>query len=184
MVELNKSSISILAWQKAKGKELMMESNQFQKKLTMYSVKLPGYSEPVDLLERNHGERLLGVRLAINGSDADELKFRKDQVTELAEKIRTGPPLREDAETIYRERWVNSVGYCLPVTQFTEEECNKLMVPFYAAMLPKMGFNRHIPKAVRFGPKKYNGKGLVHLAVHQHAKHLEEFVLNIRRETM
>ena len=108
-IELDKSSISILAWQKAKGKELMLESNQFKKKLTMHSVKLPGYSEPVDLLERNHGERLLGVCLVIDGSNAVELKFWQDQVVELAEKVRTGPPLREDAETIYRKRWVNSV---------------------------------------------------------------------------
>ena len=57
----------------------------------MNSVKLPGYSEPVDTLDSDHRERLLGVRLAINGNDADELQFRIDQVDELAEKIRAGP---------------------------------------------------------------------------------------------
>ena len=57
------------------------------------------------------------------------------------------------------------------------------MVPFYKAMLPKLGFNRHLPKAVRYGPAKYNGKGLAHLAVHQHAKHLEWFVSEIRKES-
>ena len=40
-----------------------------------------------------------------------------------------------------------------------------------------------IPKAVRYGPKYLNGKGLVHLAVHQYASHLEEFLTNIRRES-
>ena len=51
----------------------MMKISQFGKRLTMNSVKLPGYSEPVDMLETNHGERLLGVCLAIDGDNADEL---------------------------------------------------------------------------------------------------------------
>ena len=55
------------------------------------------------------------------------------------------------------------------------------MVPFYQAILPAMGFNRHLPLEARYGPKKYNGKGLVHLYTHQFLKHLEWFVGTLRR---
>ena len=182
-IELDKSSISVMTWEKKKGREQLKKEPVENNNLVMKSVKVPGYSEAVDQLEICHGERLLGVRLAMDGNDDDEFQWRKDQVEELASKIKVGPPTREDAEIIYRERWVSSVGYCLPVTQFTEEQCNELMVPFYKAILPKLGFNRHLPKAVRYGPKKFNGKGLVHLAVHQHAKHLEWFVSEIRKES-
>ena len=58
-----------------------------------------------------------------------------------------------------------------------------MMLNNYAAMLPKMGFNQHLPKTIRYGPKKYNGKGLTHLSIHQHAKHLEIFVSHLRYQT-
>ena len=54
------------------------------------------------------------------------------------------------------------------------------MKPFYAAMLPKMGFNRHLPLGVRYGPACFNGKNLVNLATHQYAKHLEIFIASLR----
>ena len=52
-----------------------------------------------------------------------------------------------------------------------------------AALLPKMGFNRHIPLKVRYGPPQYNDKGLVHFATHQHGKHLEDFISSLRDNT-
>ena len=119
----------------------------------------------------------------MDGKDKKEHKERMIAVKALASNIRNSPLDRQDAEIIYRERWVNSIGYCLRVTQFSNAQCEEIMKPFYMAMLPKMGFNRHIPLEVRYGPKKFNGKGLVHLATHQHAKHLEDFVAELRADT-
>ena len=120
-IELDKSSISVMTWEKKKGREQLKKDPVENKNLVMKSVKVPGYSEAVDQLEICHRKRLLGVRLAMDGNDEDEFQWRKDQVEELASKIKVGPPTREDAEIIYHKRWVNSVGYCLPVTQFNDE---------------------------------------------------------------
>ena len=92
------------------------------------------------------------VYVAMDGKDTEEHKQRLIQVKDLARAIRSSPLDRCDAEVVYQERWVPSVGYCLPVTQFSLEQCEELMVPFYAAMLPKMGFNRHLPRELRYGP--------------------------------
>ena len=43
-------------------------------------------------------------------------------------------------------------------------------------MLPKMGFNWHHPKAIIFGLKIIQGKGLAILMVRQYTNHLERFV--------
>lgn len=59
---------------------------------------------------------------------------------------------------------------------------HKIQAPFYQAILPKMGFNRHIPKEIRFGPKKYNGKGLADLTSHQVSQHVEQLIGHIRRD--
>ena len=97
-------------------------------------------------LRRNsvhEAERILGARLALDGGDESEFTYRLDQATALAGKIISSPFSRYDIEVIYNQRWISSVGYCLPVTQFTDAQCDKMQQPAYNAFLPKMGFNRH-----------------------------------------
>ena len=45
-----------------------------------------------------------------------------------------------------------------------------------------MGFNCHFPRAVVFGPKKYQGKQLDDYEVQQYLCHLERFVGHLRQE--
>ena len=138
-LELDKSFLSILAWYKTKGKESLMKVHQWKGKLQVHSVKLPGYSEDVKLLDPTHGEELLGVHIAMDGGDKDEHKKRITQVTTLAKQIRSSPLDRQDAAVIYRERWLNSVGYGLPVTQFDELQCEAIMKPFLCCHPAKDG---------------------------------------------
>ena len=112
-------------------------------------------------LQRNEvhsAERQLGVRLAMDGNDREEYVHRLEQSKTLAGKVQTSPFNRTDAEIIYRERWLASVGYCLPVTQFSNRQSKAIQTPFFNAILPKMGFNRHFPRSVIFGPSKFQGK--------------------------
>ena len=85
-IELDKSSLNIMACVKRKGKEIMIDSDEIEDNLLIRSVKFTGYSEAVDRLSNDHGERTLGVRLAVDGSDTTEFKFRNTQVKELAYK--------------------------------------------------------------------------------------------------
>ena len=102
-IELDKSSVNVMTWGRKKGEEILLKDPPI-KKLVLNSVKLPGYSEPVEKLETCHGERLLGVRLAMDGNDNDEFKFWLEQSKTLANKIRISPFTRLDSEVIYRER--------------------------------------------------------------------------------
>ena len=45
-----------------------------------------------------------------------------------------------------------------------------------------MGFNRHIPTEIRFGPKIYNRKGLVDLELHQFAQHIDRLTGYLRQD--
>ena len=44
------------------------------------------------------------------------------------------------------------------VTQFSAKQCEDIQHPFINAIIAKMEFNHHFPRAVAFGPKKYQGK--------------------------
>ena len=127
-------------------------------------------------------ERLLGARLTLDGGDTEEYKYRLDQAKELAGKITASPFTRYDAEIIYRERWISTVGYCLPITQFTDEQCDEIQKHGYNSILPKMGFNRHFPRAVIFGPLKYQGKQLTDYKKFQYTSHLVRFVGYLRQD--
>ena len=179
-IEIKKSCIAIMSWVLQKGTEMMATVEEAPGTFKLQSLTNPEVFKDLTRLAIEVGERILGVRLALKGNDDDEYDFRLKQAKGLATKISTSPFTRTDAEIIYNERWIPSIGYCLPVTQFTHDQCNKIMVPFYASLLPKMGFNRHIPLAIRYGPKKYNGKGLTHLYTHQFLQHLIRFIGNLR----
>lgn len=180
-LEIEKSCLSIMSWQQQHGREVLAPIAASPGDMCISSVKYPGLQVQLDRNEPSKGERLLGVRLALDGNDKDEYRYRLSQSTELSGKIMSSPLSRVDAEVIYRERWLSSVGYCLPITQLSDTECDEIQIPFFQAILPKMGLNRHIPKAVRFGPTKYNGKGLGDFSTEQYILHLEQFIGALRK---
>ena len=69
----------------------------------LQSLTYPDLKKQLKRLEFSKGERVLGVRMALDGSDSDELTFRLLQVKALGAQIRMSPFSRLDAETIYRE---------------------------------------------------------------------------------
>ena len=52
-------------------------------------------------------------------------------------------------------RFKPAVSYCLPVTTFSDKQCNNIQSPFYQVALPKSGMNRHMPKAVIHRPTRW-----------------------------
>ena len=133
--------------------------------LSMQSEKYPGITVDIHQNEATTTERILGVRLDLSGGEDEEFKFRLGQAKTLVRKIKTSLFSRQDGETIYRERWLASVRYCLPVTQFSRVQCKSIQSPVYMQLLPKIGFNRHHPRAVIFGPTTYQGKGLADFGI-------------------
>ena len=98
-------------------------------------------------------------------------------------KIKTAPFNRYDAEVIYRERWLPSIRYYLPITQFSEKQCKSIQQPGYNAVLPKMGFNQQLPRALIFWLLKYQGKHLSIYGIYQYTGHLVCFVGYLRQNT-
>ena len=181
-LELSKCCFSLMTWKLHKGTEVLCNIDEAPGSLSLQSEKYTGLTVDIKRQEVTAGERILGVRLALAGGDTDEYDFRLKQAKTLAGKIGNSPLSRWDAETIYRERWLSSVGYCLPVTQFTDGQCDKIQSPVYMQLLPKKGFNRHHPRAVIFGPTKYQSKGLATFSVLQYTLHLERFIGYLRHQ--
>ena len=104
-------------------------------------------------LEPDKAERVLGIRLPMDGNMKEELKYRCQQIRILSKKIYMAPLTHWDAWIIYESRYRSIIRYPLPVTLFTEKECIEIQKPFIHALLPKLGMNRNTPRLVIFGPK-------------------------------
>ena len=133
-------------------------------------------------LAPDQGHELLGIRLALSGSFADEYSFRKKQVSDFAKKLKATAFDIRDAWMIYQARYKPKIRYCLPITTFTFEECCEIQRPFICAFINKLGMNRNTKRAVIWGPLMYGGLEIMHLPVQQIAEHCHLMISNIRKE--
>ena len=102
---------------------------------------------------------------------------------EMAGKTKATCMTRPMARLAYRTLWFAKLGYVLPFTSFTIDECIKLAAPFLAKCLPAMGYNRHMPRVVLYGPMKYGGQALLALFTEQGIDGLQALIGHIRAET-
>ena len=70
--------------------------------------------------------------------------------------------------------------YPLPVIMFTTNELMEMQIKSIYKMLPKLGFNRHTPRAMIYRPRKLGGRQLMDLCVEQPTLHIEATVGHLR----
>ena len=63
----------------------------------------------------------------------------------------------EEAYQYLSTRVVPAVCYAVAVTDIPQKVCGKINTYIDSVMLPKIGLNRHTPKAVVYGPMKLGG---------------------------
>ena len=84
---------------------------------------------------------------------------------------------------IYVFRYCPAVFSCIPLTHFAPEQCKAIQSPFINALLPKLCVNRHIKRAVVWGPKKYGGLELANMETEQLARTTDTLVGHVRAST-
>ena len=120
-LELTKSRYAIMAWQLKERTEKLCSIEEAPGMISLRSDKYEGLEVKLSRNKVETAERQLRVRLTLTGSDTVEYLHQLQQSKTLAGKINASPFSRNDSETIYRERWIPAVGYCLPVTKFTKK---------------------------------------------------------------
>ena len=134
--------------------------------------------------EPNKGTKLLGVRAAADGNFKDEYDHRLLLCKTLAGRLKGAPLKTDEVHQVYYTRYKPSVCYCLPITTFTDIECNKIQSQFYKVALPKMGMNRNMPRAVIYGPRKFGGLEYTNMATEQIAQHTHQMIGSMRRNDL
>jgi hypothetical protein len=117
------------------------------------------------------GVRLLGVKAAANGTFKQEYQTCLERSREIAGCLKAAPLNIVLSWQVYYCRWKPAITYCLPITTFSAVECDTIESPFFSALLPKLGINRHMPRALLQGPRKFAGLELVDLEAEQLSLH-------------
>lgn len=61
----------------------------------------------------------------------------------------------------YSAFWTPKIRYAMPHVDFNETKWNKIQSPILAQVLPKLKFNRHLPKQIVHGCTKFGGLGIM-----------------------
>ena len=171
-IDVAKSKWCAMRWTYCKnwGTEKIETAKDFKGKIGMENTEGgERTTQYLGRLEPNQAERVLGVRLPLDGNMREEFKFRCQQVSEFSSKIRDAPLTHHDAWIIYESRYRAIIRYPLPVSMFSNKQCHTIQKPFINAILPKMGINRHTPRAVIYGPKSLGGLEIMDLRIEQAA---------------
>ena len=102
----------------------------------------------------------------------------------MAQRIDNFAMTRLDAYLIYQINYKPALTYPLHHTLFTDSQCNSIQSSVINAILPKMGFNRHMPWAVIFSPKLYGGSGLADAKVEQAVILITDMITDIQRSNL
>ena len=73
------------------------------------------------------------------------------------------------------------LGYPLPVTTFIQDQLNEIQKKFIFLLLPKLGMNRHTPRAIVYGPATYGGREILDLRILQPVQHIRHNLGHLRR---
>ena len=71
----------------------------------------------------------------------------------------------------------------MPITTFTDKQCNTIQRPMINAALPKLRINRNMPQTVVFGPLRYGGLDILSLSTEQLCKHTKMTLSHLRSKS-
>jgi hypothetical protein len=131
-------------------------------------------------IEEEH--RTLGLHVSGERKCEAHKKVMIDMAILCSNAIRNSMMWRGESAVAYNSFYMSSLGYGVPATTLTKEECEDIQRPVVNDILPKMGIARSAPRKVVFGTKQYGGLGLTHLADLQGNSRLQYLLGHLRCE--
>jgi hypothetical protein len=118
------------------------------------------------------GMRTLGVILAPDGNNEDQVQALLEKAEQWAELISTGHLERAEAWRALNSTILKALEYPLTATTLTQQETTKIFAPIRKTALPASGIVRTFPTAIAHAPLQYQGLGIPDLYATQQIKHV------------
>jgi hypothetical protein len=124
------------------------------------------------------GSNMLGVHIAPDGNNRDHVTALRKKAEQWAGNIKDCRSNRNEIWTALHRTIPFSMGYSLPATTLSRNECTYIMAPIYKSGLSRAGISHTIPSAIRYGPATMGGLGLMDPYVHMGVRQVESLLTN------
>jgi hypothetical protein len=169
-----------LIWHRWKnGKAQLLQVKETHRGITITS-RSTGRTSGVNRKVVEEGHRTLGFHMSGDGKCEAHKKVMIDKALLYSNAIRNSNMWRGESAVVYNSFYMPSLGYGVPATTLTKEECEDIQIPMVNAILPKMGIVRSAPRKVVIGTKQYGSLGLTHLAELQGNNRLQYLLGHLR----
>ena len=132
--------------------------------------------QEMKFISSHKAQEMLGVYIAPDGNQSDQIKAFEEKVNSYCEKVRTTNLHKHEVWLGLQSIVMKSLEYALPVTTLTKEQCNRLMWKIIKAFLPRAGINAYIRRDVIFAPVECQGLGLNDIYITQGVGHVKEII--------
>jgi hypothetical protein len=183
-LELPKCFFYIVSWLfDSKGKVyLATGSDMGNPSITLWQSK-DNTSTTIQFQESLTTHKTLGVMVDPYSTPEAELSQLLNKGKDFARQFGSGPINKWSARRAYLNIYLPSMTYSLPVTSFTRYELSTIQNAPLSVLIPAMGFNRHMPLAIKFGPLTKGGMDFRHLYAEQGSGQASMIMRHLRSKT-
>jgi hypothetical protein len=180
-LEIPKFTFAMFQWDfDNHGRQILRQSNKQQ-----IHVKS---SENNDILlvpqmEQTTAYRYVGVQIALDGNMDAQLTTLREKIYKINGALAQIFMTARDTKQGYTTVFVPSIRYVLPTTSISKTVLYKLQSNIINTVLTKMGYNRHMPRAVVFAPTHLGGIGLLGLYTEQGSSKVTTIISHIRAKS-
>ena len=125
------------------------------KEKSKYKIELTdreGMKTEIQQLPKDQPNVVIGCRIAPDGNQTHESAFRLHQCKQFQVKINSEALSVEETYQYLLTRIIHVVCYASALTNIPPKLCKRMNTCIESVVLPKLGLNRHTPKAVVYGP--------------------------------
>jgi hypothetical protein len=115
----------------------------------------------------NEEHRTLGFFMTGDGKFSSHKKVMTEKSSLYATAIQRSSVWKGESGLAYNSFYLPSLGYGIPATTITQQECYNIQKPVVNSILPQNGISRKAHWSVVFGMAQFGGLGLEHLAAYQ-----------------
>jgi hypothetical protein len=140
----------------------------------------------IPILQREYDEphKTLGVLMTPTGSDTAQMEALRNEANKVASVMSSSRLSKTEAMLAYQACWIPAVGYSLSTTTMSDKHLRSIQAQATSSFLQKLGFNKHFPRPVAFGPRELGGLELRDLSVEQGISQVISLMQHLYHDTV
>jgi hypothetical protein len=177
-LEVSKCKFGLFQWQySTSGEPSLVDGDTLQLSVTSSEDQ---QNLLVNQLSPSTSYKYLGMHIALDGN----MWSQEQSLQQLCDKFiivfAQSSFSTMDIHQCYTTVFAPAIKYVFPGTSLSESFLYKLQLPILNLVLPKLGFNQHMPRDVVLAPLHFGGLGLMDLYVEQGVAHIMFILGQIR----